>query len=112
MKGLKWVTTLQITFVKQNNENQTRQAFFNSTADTILNKNDLNEIQSTNQIVSKIGNWVKQRSSWIIKSLDKHYFNVTQYSPLNAGSYIEYCHLAKLNEDKVKSHAERVSNYK
>jgi len=101
-----------------------------------LNETDLNEIQSTNQIVSKIGNWIKQGSGWIIKSLDKHCFNVTQYSPLYAGSYIEfpeelrnarkklihiknldnkcflYYHPAKLNEEKVKSHAEKVSNYK
>jgi len=79
MKGLKWVTTLQITFEKQNNENEimNRQAVFNSKADTILNENDLNEIQSTNQIVSKIGNWIKQGFGWI--TLDEHYFNVTQY---------------------------------
>jgi len=62
MKGLKWVTTLQITFEKQNNENQTitKQAFFNSKANTILNENDLNELQSTNQIVSKIRTWISK----------------------------------------------------
>jgi len=138
MKGLKWVATLQATFEKQNNENEiiTRHTFFNSKADTVLNENDFRIIQSTNQILNKVGNWIKQGSGWIIKSLNKHYFNVTQYSPLNAGSYIElleelrnarkgliniknldnkcslYCHLTKLNEDKVKSHPEKVSNYK
>jgi len=61
------VTTLQITFEKQNNEYQiiTRQAFLNSKADTILNKNDLNVIHSTNQNVSKIGNWIE---NWIKSS--------------------------------------------
>jgi len=58
MKGLKLVATIQVTFEKQNNENEiiTRQALFNSKADTVLNENHLNVIQSTNQIVSKIGN--------------------------------------------------------
>jgi len=93
MKGLKWVRTQLkwVTFEKQNNENKiiTRQTFFNSKADTVLNKNDLNEILPKNQIISKVGNWIKQGSGWIIKSLVKHHFNVTQYSHLNAGSYIE-----------------------
>jgi len=89
LKDLKWVSILQITFEKQNKKLNYKQAsIFNSKADIILNKNDLIEIQSTHQIVSKIGNWIKQGSNWIIKSLDKHYFNVTLHSPLNARSYI------------------------
>jgi len=89
-----------------------------------------------NKIVSEIGNCINKGTCWIIKSLYKQYFIVTQYFPLNARSYTELpeelriwekglinikildnkyflnCQLAKLNEDKVKSHAERVSIYK
>jgi len=80
------VTTLQITFEKLNNVNEiiTKQAFFNSWAQSILNENDIVFVNSTNQLVSEIGSWLSMGSGWTIKSIDEHYFNIVRYSALNA----------------------------
>jgi len=58
--ALKSVTTFQIKIEKQYNVNEiiTKQAFFNSRAQSILNKNDIVFVNSTNQLVSKIGSWL------------------------------------------------------
>jgi len=138
LKGLKSVTTLRITFVKQNNVNELiiKQAFFNSRAQSIFNENDIVFVNSTNQLVSKIGSWLSIGSGWTIKSIDEHYFNIVWYSPLNAGSYMKlpkefrltkrgliiiknldnrcflYCHLAQIHQNKVNSNREKVSHCK
>ena len=91
MKGLKATVTLKITFEKQKEgEVITKTAFFNSKTNVILNEDDVSEMQqnASNQIINKIGNWLSEGSGWSIFSVDGHYVNLVQYTPLHGSSYI------------------------
>ena len=91
MKGLKATITLKITFEKQKEgEVITKTAFFKSKAIVILNKDDVSEMQqnASNQIINKIRNWLSEGSGWRIFSVDGHYVNVVQYTPLHGSTYI------------------------
>ena len=139
MKGLKATITLKITFEKQTEDKAvTKTAFFNSRAIVILNKDDVSETlqNASNQIINKIGNWLSEGSGWSIFSVDGHFVNLVQYTPLHGSTYIalpeelrnakkgliniknkdnecfRWCHLAKVYSEKVKSNRERISHYK
>ena len=139
MKGLKATITLKITFEKQKEgEVITKTVFFNSKTNVILNKDDVSEMQqnASSQIINKIGNWLSEGSGWRIFSVDRHYVNLIQYTPLHGSNYIalpqelrnakkgliniknkdnecfRWCHLAKVYSEKVKSNRERISHYK
>ena len=139
MKGLKATVSLKITFEKQTEDKAvTKTAFFNSRAIVILNKDDVSETlqNASNQIINKIGNWLSEGSGWSIFSVDGHYVNLVQYTPLHGSTYIalpeelrnakkgliniknkdnecfRWCHLAKVYSEKVKSNRERISHYK
>ena len=130
MKGLKATVTLKTTFEKQTEDKAvTKTAFFNSRAIVILNKDDVSETlqNASNQIINKIGNWLSEGSGWSIFSVDGHYVNLVQYTPLHGSSYIalpeelrnakkgliniknkdnecfRWCHLAKVYSEKVKA---------
>ena len=57
---------------------------FNSATKTVINsdKYDL-------EILYRIDNWINEGSGWIIESIEAHYVNVSSYSPLIGGTYIE-----------------------
>ena len=139
MNGLKSIITLKIFFEKLSKEEVIiKEAFFNSKAIIILNKDDIDKMlqSSTNQIIEKIGNWLKEGSGWTIKILDSHFINIVQYSPLGGSSYVQlpeelrnfrkgliniknndnecfrWCHLAKVYCNQIKSNRERISHYK
>ena len=92
MKGLKYVQTLKITFMKYSGkEIVIKTAFFNTPADTILNDIDIKDSLkfSIEYILNKIGSWISEGSGWNIKSVDSHYINIVKYQPLKGSSYIE-----------------------
>ena len=139
MKGLKAIITLKITFEKQiESETITKQAFFNCKTFIVLKQEDFDSMlkYAVNQIINKIGDWLRKGWGCVISSVDAHYLNIVKYAPLNASSYIQlpeelrnakkgliniknegnecfrWCHLAKVYSDKVKSNRERISHYK
>ena len=92
MKGLKFVEILKITFRKvSGDETIEKNVYFNRTAQTIINKTQINEaLQLSKQIIlNKIAQWVSEGSGWIIKSVDNHFFNIVKYKPMNGSSYIK-----------------------
>ena len=93
MKGLKFVETLKITFRKvSGDETIEKNAYFNSTVQTIINETQINEalIQLSKQIIlNKIAQWVSEGSGWIIKSVDNHFLNIVKYKPMNGSSYMK-----------------------
>ena len=92
MKGLKFVETLKMTFRKvSNDEIIEKNAYFNSTPQTIINETQINEaLQLSKQIIlNKIAQWVSEGSGWIIQSVDNHYLNIVKYKPMNGSSYIK-----------------------
>ena len=92
MKGLKFVETLKITFRKvSGDETIEKNAYFNSTVQTIINETQINEaLQLSKQIIlNKIAQWVSEGLGWIIKSVDKHFLNIVKYKPMNGSSYIK-----------------------
>ena len=43
---------------------------------------------ASNQIINKIGNWLSEGSGWRIFSVDRHYVNLVQNTPLHGSTYI------------------------
>ena len=91
-KGFKFVETLQVKFVKHSNDKKIlKNGYFNSTTDLIINETDIKlAIQaSQQQILNKIAQWISQGSGWTIQSIENHYINIVNYSPLKGSSYIK-----------------------
>ena len=91
-KGFKFVETLQVKFVKHTNDKKIlKNGYFNSTTDLIINETDIKlAIQaSQQQILNKIAQWISEGSGWTIQSIENHYINIVNYSPLKGSSYIK-----------------------
>ena len=91
-KGFKFVETLQVNFVKYSNDKKIlKNGYFNSTTDLIINETDIKlSLQaSQQQILNKIAQWISEGSGWTIQSIENHYINIVNYSPLKGSSYIE-----------------------
>ena len=91
-KGFKFVETLQVKFVKYSNDKKIQKnGYFNSATDLIINETDIKlAIQaSQQQILNKIARWISEGSGWTIQSIENHYINIANYSPLKGSSYIE-----------------------
>ena len=91
-KGFKFVQTLQVKFVKYSNDKKIQKnGYFNSTTDLIINETDIKlAIQaSQQQILNKIAQWISEGSGWTIQSIENHYINIVNYSPLKGSSYIK-----------------------
>ena len=83
---------IEITFRKvSGDETIEKNAYFNSTVQTIINETQINEalILSKQIILNKIAQWVSEGSGWIIKSVDNHFLNIVKYKPMNGSSYIK-----------------------
>ena len=91
-KGFKFVETLQVKFVKHSNDKKIQKnGYFNSATDLIINETDIKlAIQaSQQQILNKIAQWISEGSGWTIQSIENHYINIVNYSPLKGSSYIK-----------------------
>ena len=91
-KGFKFVETLQVKFVKYSNGKKIlKNGYFNSTTDLIINETDIKlSLQASQQnILNKIAQWVSEGSGWTIQSIENHYINIVNYSPLKGSSYIK-----------------------
>ena len=91
-KGFKFVETLQVKFIKYSNDRKIQKnGYFNSITDLIINETDIKlTIQtSQQQILNKIAQWISEGSGWTIQSIENHYINIANYSPLKGSSYIE-----------------------
>ena len=91
-KGFKFVETLQVKFVKYSNDKKiSKNGYFNSTTDLIINETDIKlSLQaSQQQILNKIAQWISEGSGWTIQSIENHYINIVNYNPLKGSSYIK-----------------------
>ena len=91
-KGFKFVETLQVKFVKYSNGKKIlKNGYFNSTTDLIINETDIKLSLQTSQqqILNKIAQWISEGSGWTIQSIENHYINIVNYSPLKGSSYIK-----------------------
>ena len=57
------------------------------------------------QLRSRIGQWLSEGSGWMIESVDKHYLNIIKYIPMEKGHLI-------FNYQKIKSPQESFINIK
>ena len=92
MKGLKYVETLKVTFSKMSDgETMVKNAYFNSTPQTIINQIEINEAlqMSKQNILNLISQWISEGSGWTIQSVDSHYLNIVKYKPMKGSSYIQ-----------------------
>ena len=90
-KGFKFVETLQVKFVKYSNDKKiSKNGYFNSTTDLIINETDIKlSLQaSQQQILNKIAQWISEGSGWTIQSIENHYINIVNYQPFKGSSYI------------------------
>ena len=91
-KGFKFVETLQVKFVKYSKGKKIlKNGYFNSTTDLIINETDIKlSLQaSQQQILNKIAQWISEGSGWTIQSIENHYINIVNYSPLKGSSHIK-----------------------
>ena len=91
-KGFKFIETLQVKFVKYSNDKKIlKNGYFNSTTDLILNETDIkSSLQASQQkILNKIAQWVSEGSGWTIQSIENHFINIVNYSPLKGSSHIK-----------------------
>ena len=91
-KGFKFVETLQVKFVKYSNDKKiSKNGYFNSTTDLIINETDIKlSLQaSQQQILNKIAQWISEGSGWTIQSIENHYINIVNHNPLKGSSYIK-----------------------
>ena len=63
--------------------------YFNSATKTLINSDKYDLDKSFQEILYRIDNWIKEGSSWIIKSIEAQYVNISIYSPLIGSTYIE-----------------------
>lgn len=83
--------TLKVTFVKRKDINNIyKTAYFNSSAQIVINPNDfLPSLQlSQQQLLNGIGVWLSEGRDWTISSIDEHYINTVAYDPLKGNSYM------------------------
>ena len=98
--GIKVQVTLPVTFKKKKivygedgqaeEEDEHKDAYFNSTVFTILNETQIIEAldKAAEEINNKIAQWVSEGSGWTILEILSHYVNIVKYLPLRGNSYI------------------------
>ena len=98
--GMKVQVTLHVIFKKKKIEYRDdgqaeevfeyKDAYFNSTAFTILNEYQIIEAldKAAEEINNKIAVWLSEGSGWTIVEIRSHYVNIVKYLPLRGNSYI------------------------
>ena len=99
--GLKVQVTLPVTFKKKKivygEDGQAEEvfeykdAYFNSTAFSILNENQIIEAldKAAEEINNKIAVWLSEGSGWTLVEIRSHFVNIVKYLPLKGNSYIQ-----------------------
>ena len=67
-----------------------KDAYFNSTAFTILDGDDIieNLYKAAEEINNKIAFWLSEGSGWTIVEIQSHFVNIVKYLPLRGSSYL------------------------
>ena len=98
--GMKVQVTLHVTFKKKKIEYRDdgqaeevfeyKDAYFNSTAFTILDNDDIIESldKAAGEINNKIAFWLSEGSGWTIVETRSHFVNIVKYLPLRGNLYI------------------------
>ena len=98
--AMKAQVTLHVTFKKKKIEYRDdgqaeevfeyKDAYFNSTAFSILNENQIIEVldKAAEEINNKIAFWLSEGSGWTIVEIRSHFVNIVKYLPLRGNSYI------------------------
>ena len=98
--GMKVQVTLHVTFKKKKiqyrDDGQAEEvfeykdAYFNSTAFTILDNEDIIESldKAAEEINNKIAEWLSEGSGWTLVEIRSHFVNIVKYLPLRGNSYI------------------------
>ena len=98
--GMKAQVTLHVLFKKKKIEYRDdgqaeevfeyKDAYFNSTAFTILNEYQIIEAldKAAEEINNKIAFWLSEGSGWTLVEIRSHYVNIVKYLPLRGNSYI------------------------
>ena len=68
-----------------------KDAYFNSTAFTILDNDDIIESldKAAEEINNKIAFWLSEGSGWTIVEIQSHFVNIVKYLPLRGDSYVQ-----------------------
>ena len=84
-----------------------KDAYFNSTAFTILNEYQIIEAldKAAEEINNKIAFWLSEGSGWTIVEIRSHFVNIVKYLPLRGNSYIP-------TPDKLRHHNKGLINLK
>ena len=77
-----------------NGDKDFTSVYFNSASKTVINF-EYNLDKCFQEILYRIGIWINEVSGWVIESIEAQYVNISIYSPLSGGTYIELPHKLK-----------------
>ena len=115
--GMKVQVTLHVTFKKKKIEYRDdgqaeevfeyKDAYFNSTAFTILDNEDIIESldKAAEEINNKIAEWLSEGSGWTLVEIRSHFVNIVKYLPLRGNSYIS-------TPEELRHHNKGLTNLK
>ena len=63
--------------------------YFKSATKIVINSDKYDLDKSFQEILYRIDNWINEGSGWIIELIEGQYVNISIYSPLTGGTYIE-----------------------
>ena len=96
IKGFKYQITLKVLLskYKENTDRKFTTAYFNSITKIVISSEYCLD-KSFQALFNGIDNWITEGSGWIIESTDSEYVNISVYSPLSGGIYIELPNILK-----------------
>ena len=74
---------------KINRDIEYAPVYFNSATKRVIISDKYMLDKSFQEVFYRIDNWINEGSGWIIESTEAQYVNISLYSPLNGGTYIE-----------------------
>ena len=88
IKGFKYEITMKVLLSKhkENGEREFTTIYFNFTAQTVINLNNVGINKSFQEVLYRLDNWINKGSAWTI---DGEYIDISIYSPLSGSTYTE-----------------------
>ena len=81
IKGFKYQVTVKVLLGKhkENGDTEFAPVYFNCTTKAVINFNKYMPDKYFQEILYRIGNWINEKSGWVIESIEAEYLNNTSH---------------------------------
>ena len=81
IKGFEYQITVKVLLSKhkENADTEFASVYFSSTTKAVINSNKYMVDKYFQEILYRIGNWINEKSGWVIESIEAEYLNNTIY---------------------------------